>query len=205
MNPLFSITVPFVLASQSPRRRRLLEQLGVSFSVEGSPADETLDTTPPPRERARQLASRKAEPVAQSHASALVLAADTIVVYEDEILGKPESPGEARRTLRRLSGSTHIVYTGLALHHADSGREVTAGHATEVTFRNLPPAEIDAYVETGSPMDKAGAYGIQDHTGPLLVQDLRGDYYGVVGLPLNVLYTTLQSHFDDLLSPATTT
>jgi len=205
MNTLFSVTAPFILASQSPRRRRLLEQLGISFSVEGSPADETLETNPPPNERAQKLASRKAVPVAESHPSALVLAADTIVVHDGQILGKPASPKQARRILRRLSDTSHTVYTGLALHHAASDREVTTGRATQVTFRALAPAEIETYVETGSPMDKAGAYGIQDHTGPLLVEDLHGDYYGVVGLPLNLLYTTLQSQFDDLVAASGTT
>jgi len=198
MNPLFSLTTSFILASQSPRRRRLLDQLNLSFSVEASPADETLDANPRPRARARQLAARKAEPIAEAHPSALVLAADTIVIHEDTVLEKPASPAEARRMLRRLSGTTHAVYTGLALQHVESDRRVTAGRATEVTFRPLSSAEIDAYVATGSPMDKAGAYGIQDHTGPLLVENLHGDYYSVVGLPLEVLYSTLQSHFGDL-------
>jgi septum formation protein len=202
MNALFSIDVPLVLASQSPRRRRLLEQLGVSFSVERSPADETLEGDPSPKKRARQLAARKARPVADSHPSALVLAADTIVIHDDTVLGKPDSPDEAKRMLRRLSDTTHVVYTGLALEHAALGRNVTEGRATQVTFRALSAPEIEAYVSTGSPMDKAGAYGIQDHTGPLLVEEIRGDYYGVVGLPLRVLYRTLQTHFQDLLTPA---
>jgi septum formation protein len=200
MPPVFSLTTPFILASQSPRRRRLLNQLDLAFSVEVSPADERLDTDPSPKQRARQLAARKADPVAETHPIALVLAADTIVIHEDTVLEKPETPDEARQMLRRLSGTTHTVYTGVALQHVESDRQVTAGRATEVTFRNLSSGEINAYVATGSPMDKAGAYGIQDHTGPLLVANLHGDYYSVVGLPLEVLYSTLQSHFGDLMT-----
>jgi len=203
MPSLFTLTIPFILASQSPRRRRLLNQLNLSFSVEVSPADEQLDADPPPKERARQLAARKVAPVAEAHPDALVLAADTLVIHEETVLEKPESPAEARSMLRRLSGTTHTVYTGLALNHLESDREVTAGRATEITFRTLSADEIDAYVATGSPMDKAGGYGIQDHTGPLLVEELHGDYYSVVGLPLEVLYSTLRSHFGDLTAAPT--
>jgi len=199
MNPLFSLIPPFILASQSPRRRRLLEQLEMSFSVERSPAEERLETDPAPKERARQLATRKAVPVAERHPGALVLAADTIVILDGAALGKPASPEEAQHMLRRLSDTTHTVYTGLALHHTASDRQVTAGRATQVTFRALSSDEVEAYVATGSPMDKAGAYGIQDHTGPLLVDDLHGDYYNVVGLPLEVFYDTLHAHFADLI------
>jgi septum formation protein len=138
--------------------------------------------------------------VAQAHPSALVLAADTIVVHDDTVLEKPGSAEEATRMLRRLSDATHTVYTGLALHHQASGRRVTTGRGTDVTFASLSAGEIEAYVATGSPLDKAGAYGIQDPTGALFVEELRGDYYNVVGLPLRTLYVTLRSDFADLLN-----
>lgn len=199
MNPLFSITVPLILASESPRRRQLLEQLNVSFSVQASPADETLETDVGLRETAQRLAARKADPIAEAHPNTLVLAADTVVIHEDTILEKPDSPEEATSMLRRLSDDTHTVYTGLSLHHAATNRASTTGRATEVEFGELSDAEIRAYVETQSPMDKAGGYGIQDHTGALFVADLRGDYYNVVGLPLRTLYKTLREDFGDLM------
>lgn len=200
MNPLISLSLPLILASQSPRRQRLLERLQVPFSVEVSPADETHEPDVAPSELARRLAERKATPVAEAHPSALVMAADTIVVHEDTVLGKPDSTEAATRMLRRLSDTTHTVCTGLSLHHRATDRRVTTGRATEVTFASLSPREIEAYVATGSPLDKAGAYGIQDHTGALFVDALHGDYYNVVGLPLRTLYATLRSDFPDLLA-----
>lgn len=199
MSTFPNLSVPLVLASQSPRRRRLLEQVDVSFQVQVSPADEHLEDALPPFQTARRLANRKATPVADQHPEALVLAADTIVAHEDDILGKPASAAEARRTLRRLSDDAHAVYTGLALRHAASNRTVVTGEKTRVQFAALSDAEIDVYVDTGSPMDKAGAYGIQDHTGPLFVRRLEGDYYNVVGLPLRRLYDALRSDFGDLI------
>jgi septum formation protein len=199
MSPLFSISVPFILASQSPRRRELLNQIGLDFRVHASPADETTDAPLPPPEMARTFATQKAQLVAAEHPSALVLAADTVVIHDGDLLEKPSSPAHARRMLRRLSGTTHDVYTGVALHHRTSDRAVATGRTTHVTFAPLSDEEIQAYVETKSPMDKAGGYGIQDHTGPLFVKRIEGDYYNVVGLPLRHLYDTLQDHFPDLL------
>lgn len=200
MDALLSVSVPLLLASESPRRRALLEQMGVSFRVQVSPADEVLDEPRSPEETARVLANRKATPVAKEHPSALVLAADTVVAHDGDVLGKPDTPREARAMLRRLSGTTHAVYTGLALHHHASDRAVVTGARTRVTFGTLDDAEIRAYVDTKSPMDKAGGYGIQDHTGPLFVDHLDGDYYNVVGLPLRRLYLTLRADFSDLLT-----
>jgi len=199
MNALLSIDPPFILASQSPRRRALLERMNVSFRVQVSPADEHVEEAGSPAQTARQLATRKAIPVAEAHPSALVLAADTVVSHDGHLLGKPDSPAEATAMLEQLSGTIHAVHTGIALHHANTGRAVSADSETRVTFASLQSTEIEAYVATGSPMDKAGAYGIQDHTGPLFVERLEGDYYNVVGLPLRRLYETLRTHFGDLL------
>lgn len=200
MNALLRLNVPFILASESPRRRALLDQLGVPFEAVASPADEQIDTPMAPPETARTLATRKAQPVAQANPSALVLAADTIVAHDGTLLEKPETPEDAFDMLRRLSGRTHTVYTGLALHHAYSDRTVETGQATDVTFGPLDDAEIRAYVDTKSPMDKAGGYGIQDHTAPLFIDHLDGDYYTVVGLPLRHLYRTLREEFSNLLA-----
>ncbi|MFP4228754.1 MAG: Maf family protein [Salinivenus sp.] len=196
-------TCPFVLASASPRRRALLDQLQIEFSVQVSPADETLDGPRSPVSMVRDLATRKATPVSRQNPAALVLAADTVVAHDGDVLEKPTSPSHAHRMLRRLSGTTHEVHTGFALHHADSDRQAAQVCSTAVSFASLSDQEIDAYVETRSPMDKAGGYGIQDHTAPLFVEGLSGDYYTVVGLPLHALYACLKSDFADLIRAPT--
>lgn len=199
MNPLLRLSRPLILASQSPRRQDLLDRIDVPYRVEVSPADEAISSDVPPPTVVQRLALRKVRPVADEHPSALVLAADTVVAHDDEILNKPDSPEHARQMLRRLHDTTHSVYTGIALRHAASGREMAAVEATIVRFGTVSEAEIDAYVESGSPMDKAGGYGIQDRTGALLVDGIDGDYYNVVGLPLRRLYRTLRRDFEDLL------
>jgi septum formation protein len=193
------ISAKFILASQSPRRQTLLDQLGATYTVQVSPADEAVEKGLHPEEVVTRLALRKAVPVAAEHPTALTLAADTVVAYDGEVLNKPRDADHAAEMLRTLSGSHHTVYTGIALLHPTSDREVTAAEATDVYFGTLTDEEIDTYVATGSPMDKAGSYGIQDHTGPLFVDRIDGDYYNVVGLPLRRLYLTLREHFSDLL------
>lgn len=201
MNPVLRLSSPLILASQSPRRRTLLDRLDLSFRVVVSPADEGLANPGPPPTVVQKLAARKARPVAAEHPSALVLAADTVVAQNEEILNKPETPDHARRMLRRLRETTHTVYTGIALVHRETSRETTAVEGTDVAFGKVSDPEIDAYVASGSPMDKAGAYGIQDHTGALFVERIEGDYYNVVGLPLRRLYRTVQRDYEDLLDP----
>lgn len=193
------VSTRLILASQSPRRHALLEQLGMAFTVQVSPADETIVDDLPPDEIVQSLARRKALPVAAEHPTALTLAADTIVYHDNRVLNKPEDADEAHRMLRSLSGTTHTVHTGIALYHPKSDRAVTRADATRVTFGTLSDDEIKSYVDSGSPMDKAGGYGIQDHTGPLFVERIEGDYYTVMGLPLRCLYVTLRSDFADLL------
>lgn len=191
------LTLDLILASQSPRRKALLSQLNLSFTVRPSPAEEVIPDGSPADEVVRALARQKAAPVAQAHPEALVLAADTVVACNGAILTKPTDAADARQMLRRLSGTHHRVLTGVALHHAVSDRQVTAVEATHVAFAELTEDEIRAYVATGSPMDKAGGYGIQDHTAPLFIDGIEGDYYTVVGLPLRRLYRMLRTHFPD--------
>lgn len=195
------LTLPFILASQSPRRKHLLDTLGLSFCVVPSTVDEIV---PPhltdPVEIVEHLASLKAQDVAKQHPDALTLGADTLVVLNNQILGKPNDPQEARSMLKTLSGVTHTVYTGLALLHPTTEREMVTHEATAVSFASLSDAEIEAYVATGSPLDKAGAYGIQEDLGAVFVSGIRGDYYNVVGLPLHRLYRILREHFADLLA-----
>ncbi|WP_103020940.1 Maf family protein [Salinibacter altiplanensis] len=199
MNPLLQLSCPLLLASQSPRRRALLDRIDVPFEAEGSPADETLETPGTPAEAVRTLARRKAHPVAADRPSALVLAADTVVAHDGDILQKPDDSPHARAMLHRLQDTAHTVHTGLALMHAASERTATAVESTGVALGPLSDTEIQAYVASGSPLDKAGGYGIQDHTAPFFVEGIEGDYYNVVGLPLHRLYCMLHESFADLL------
>lgn len=193
------LRVPLILASRSPRRRKLLAQLGLDFEVHPSDLDENATNHRLPEQLVEQLALEKARAVAARFPEALTLGADTIVVLDGDVLNKPADEAEARAMLRRLSGRTHTVYTGVALVHPASQREVVDYEATQVTLAPLTDAEIDAYVATGSPLDKAGAYGIQDDYGAVFIRRIEGDYYNVVGLPLHRLYRMLRNHFADLI------
>ena len=194
---MLRLRVPFVLASASPRRRELLGRLGLRFEILPSGAEEIWPEGTAPGPAVETLARMKAADVARQRPGALVLGADTVVVLDGEVLGKPPTEADARETLGRLAGRSHTVYTGIALVH--DGRCVTAHEATEVTFAPLAEAEIAAYVATGSPMDKAGAYGIQDDLGSLFIPRIEGDYFNVVGLPLHRLYRTLHDAFEGLV------
>ncbi|MBT8400625.1 MAG: septum formation inhibitor Maf [Rhodothermia bacterium] len=192
--------IQFVLASGSPRRARLLSSLGMEFDIVPARVSEEVDAATPPRQVVEALALRKARHVAQEFPNALVLGADTIVTLGDTILGKPEGPADAERMLRALSGNSHRVYTGIALVHAATEKEVVSFESTRVTFAEMTEAEIRAYVAGGSPMDKAGAYGIQDDLGAAFISEIEGDYYCVMGLPVHRLYTILKSDFTSYVS-----
>lgn len=172
-----------VLASQSPRRRQLLANLGLKFDIIPPLVEETLEPWDSPIEYAERLSLYKARNVATVARDAVVIAADTIVVSEDQILGKPGTPEEALAMLRLLSGRKHQVITGVAVIDVPTGRELVESEVTRVEFRDLSDEQIRCYVATGEPMDKAGAYGIQGY-GALLVSRIEGCYYNVVGLPL---------------------
>jgi septum formation protein len=180
-----------ILASASPRRAELLKQVGIPFRQVISKVDEDLQDPADPEQHVRELSRRKAKDVAGRLDSGIVLGADTIVVLDEHILGKPADQGEAVEMLRHLSGRTHRVYTGLTLIDAASRGSVSHVEVTEVTFRALTEQEIAAYVATGEPLDKAGAYGIQGR-GALLVSGIRGCYFNVVGLPLAGLLDLLR-------------
>ena len=177
-----------ILASQSPRRRELLGRITEDFLVRPTGCDESF-CCPDPAEHARQLALRKcAAAVAESAAHDAVIAADTVVFLDGALLEKPRSEQEARAMLRRLSGHTHTVCTGVAV--AYKGETRSFAEQTRVTFHALSEGLIDWYVATGEPMDKAGSYGIQGK-GALLVKGIEGDYFNVVGLPIASLYRLL--------------
>jgi septum formation protein len=171
-----------LLASRSSRRREILERLGVPTRVVPADVEEAIPEGGPAHEVARRNAIAKAKDARARGARGLLLGADTIVVIDGRALGKPRDDAEAREMLALLADRTHLVVTGVALGEGD-GELLSDVETTEVTFRPLAAREIDAYVRTGEPSDKAGAYGIQG-LGALLVRSIRGDYTNVVGLPV---------------------
>ncbi len=174
---------PIVLASGSPRRRELLARLGLRFEVDPPRRDEGLPfPAEGPDAYAGRISTAKAAEVAERRPDALVLAADTVVVLDGEVLGKPADAEEARAMLARLSGRQHAVHTGVTVRAPDGAR-ATGTEVTQVRFRPLQSEEIDAYVATGEPLDKAGAYGIQEY-GAAFVEGVTGCYFNVMGLPV---------------------
>jgi septum formation protein len=182
-------TPPLVLASASPRRTGILTRLGLEHEVRPAEVDEAFRRGEEPRAHVERLAREKAEAVAGLRPEALVLAGDTVVVLDGRVLGKPVDADEAARTLGALSGRAHTVFSALALAVPGGGVRSRVDLA-RVTFRDLTPDMIRSYVETGEPLDKAGAYGIQG-LGAALVQGVEGDYYAVVGLPVSGLISLL--------------
>ena len=187
---MYQATRPIVLASTSPRRRELLGLLGVAFEVVPSPAEESApDMGEPPARYAARMARRKGAAVATLRPEAAVLGADSVVAVGDVILGKPADAADAVRMLRLLSGRTHQVVTGCALFVPDREPEVFAV-STDVTMAAIPEACIAAYVATGEPMDKAGAYAIQGGAAAF-IPEISGSYTNVVGLPVAQVATRL--------------
>ncbi len=185
------------LASHSPRRKELLERTGIPFEfVERNDVAVPEFDSEKPHEYAVALALAKAK-AAIAPPDALVLGCDTIVIQRKELLEKPKSPGQAAEFLKRLRDDWHQVFTGIALFESSTGREETAFEMTRVGFGPMSDDDIEAYVASGEPMDKAGAYGIQEK-GALLVREIRGDYFNVVGLPLFRL-TVLLARFNILV------
>lgn len=179
----FQSVAPWVLASASPRRREMLSGLGLQFTVDAADADEGILADEGPESFVVRVASEKARIVAQRHPDDWVLAADTVVVLDGEILGKPENAAEAVSMLSRLSGRWHEVWTGFCLCRSGQGENHCRAVKTAVLFSMLMDPVIEGYVRSGDPLDKAGAYGIQSFGG-FMVQELSGSYSNVVGLPL---------------------
>ena len=185
-------TKPVILASQSPRRIQLLRQIGWDAAVMPCNVPEEFDTRRTPIDNAKDLALKKARCVAAQVKEGIIIGADTIVVLDGEMLGKPNNGEDAVRMLERLSGRTHTVVTGVALVEVPGDRSVVEVESTKVTFREIPEEEIREYVDGGSPLDKAGAYGIQDDYGAVFVTRIEGCYYNVVGLPLARLHAMMR-------------
>lgn len=184
-----------ILASQSPRRKELLGLLGIPFEIQVSQADETMDPDGDPASQVMEVSRRKAMAV-RAEQEDVVIAADTIVVCDGEILGKPRSKEDACRMLSMLSGRSHLVMTGMTVMHNRQTHSHT--EITEVFFRELSQKEILRYVESGDPMDKAGSYGIQGGAA-LFVEKIHGDYYNVMGLPVCSLTQMLKAAVPELM------
>ena len=177
-----------VLASKSPRRAEILRAVGWPFDVMAAGVDETRKDSENAVAYVRRLAHTKAEAIARRLNAGVVLGADTVVVVEDEILGQPRDSHDARRMLGLLAGKWHEVLTGVALLRIGEENRTAVDHeSTRVRFGEMSQAEIDWYVETGEPMDKAGAYAVQGK-GALFIEEIQGDYFNIVGLPVRLVY-----------------
>jgi septum formation protein len=180
-----------ILASASPRRKELLEKIGLKFSTDPGYFPENLDREMEPAELAKIVSLEKARAAASKYTDAIIIAADTLGVLRSKIVGKPHTPEEAREMLRNMSGKSHRVITGFTILDTKTGMAITRSIETRVYFKKLSSEEINNYVKSGEPLDKAGAYAIQG-LGALIVEKIIGDYYNVMGLPLNALVESLK-------------
>jgi septum formation protein len=183
--------LPIFLASKSPRRKKLLKQLNISFRALDIEVDETISNGENPVHAVKRLSVDKLNEAKKHLFRGIIITADTIVVLDKKIIGKPINNLDAKKILKKLSGKTHLVYTGFSIFNSVSGKTITDYEKTFVTFRKLNVNEISDYIKTGSPLDKAGAYGIQDDFGAVFIKKINGCYYNVVGLPLTKLYQSL--------------
>ena len=183
--------IGLILASKSPRRKEILQNAGLDFEVIVSHTDESVPAGTLPFDAVMQISQRKAQAVknvlGDKAKNKIILSADTVVVIDNEIIGKPKDQEDAFSILSRLSGKRHVVYTGFTIIKDDF--LYSDFESTNVYFRQLSDREIMSYIKSGEPMDKAGAYGIQ-HKGALLVNKIHGDYFNVVGLPINKIAVT---------------
>lgn len=180
-----------ILASTSPRRQELLKRIGLRFTIEPSDYEEDMTLDLPPRELAKFLSRGKAEAVAKRHKNAVVIGADTFVVFRNKLMGKPHSPAEAKKMLRMLSGKTNSIVTGLTVIDTASGKRISRSSEAKVSFRKMTAGEINGYVRSGEPLDKAGAYGVQD-IGSIFIRKIEGDYSSILGLPVGTLTNILR-------------
>jgi septum formation protein len=182
----------YILASASPRRKEILERVGFSFRICATDVDEIINTNLPLEEAVKEIALKKALAIKHFKEDDIIISADTIVVLDGEVFVKPKDKNEAKEILLKLSGKTHQVFTGFAL--VGKGKQISECVITEVTFHQLSEKDIEEYISTGEPFDKAGAYGIQEK-GCLLVKEIRGDYFNVIGLPVSRVNQILKQLF----------
>ncbi|MBS1113027.1 MAG: Septum formation protein Maf [Nitrospirae bacterium] len=180
-----------ILASGSPRRREILAKTGLKFKVDMSNYQEKLEPGLKPHDIARLLSSEKARHVAHRYRNVLVIAADTIVVFKGSLFGKPQNKEQAKEMLKTLSGKAHSVITGFTIIDTATKKELTTSVESKVFFKRLSPNEIAAYIRSGEPLDKAGAYAVQG-LGAVLIKRIEGDFFNVMGLPLHSLTESLK-------------
>ncbi|WP_296647203.1 Maf family protein [Romboutsia sp. 13368] len=184
-----------ILASASPRRREILENTNVKFDIISSSIDELVLEGESPCQMVMRLAFEKGTDIASKRKSDLVISADTIVVLDNTVLGKPKDEEEARAMITNLSGKTHQVITGISLINLENNKKIIDYVISNVKFKNLSEDDINDYIKTKESLDKAGAYGIQGY-GALLVEEIQGDYFNIVGLPISKLSDLLKKHFN---------
>jgi len=180
-----------ILASASPRRKEILEKTGLKFRTDESDYEEKMVPGLKPHELAVLFSRKKARAVARRYRDAIIIAADTVVVLRGSLFGKPRDVEEARKMLKALSGKSHYVITGFTIIDTEIKKELSRSIETKVFFKRLSAVEIEAYIKSGEPLDKAGAYGIQG-LGALIVKKIEGDFFNVMGLPLNALVESLK-------------
>lgn len=180
-----------ILASTSLRRKELLAEAGFQFEVIPSDYEEDMTLSMSPKELVVYLGKEKARAVAEKNRDAVVIGADTFIVFKNQVLGKPHTPEKAKETLRRLSGNKHVVMTGFSIMCKDKTQEESRAIETEVYFKQLTDKEIDDYISTGEPLDRAGAYAIQG-LGKVLVDKIEGDYTNIVGFPIQDITDVLK-------------
>jgi len=180
-----------ILASASPRRKEILQLTGLKFSIDAGDYEEDMSLGLKPHRLAKFLSSEKAAAIAVKYSNALVIAADTFIVFKDHLMGKPHTNGEARRMLTLLNGKAHSVITGFTIVDTNTKKKLSRSVETKVFFRKMTASEIEAYIKTGEPLDKAGAYAIQG-LGAIIIKKIEGDYFNVMGLPLCSLTEALK-------------
>ena len=184
-----------ILASASPRRKEILENTNIKFDIISSSIEELVLDVESPCQMVMRLAFEKGIDIASKHKSDLVISADTIVVLDNNILGKPKDEEEARQMISNLSGRTHQVITGISLINLEKNKKIIDYVISNVKFKKLSKDDINDYIKTKESLDKAGAYGIQGY-GALLVEEIQGDYFNIVGLPISKLSDLLKIHFN---------
>ncbi len=189
---MLKTNLPIYLASKSPRRRKLLKILGFDFKTFTVELEEEIFDGEHPIQTVKRLSLEKMDLAEKKVPSGIIITADTIVVLNKTVIGKPKDKKDAFRILKLLSGKTHMVYTGFAIRNVNSKKNLFGYEKTMVTFNKLEDKLITDYISGGSPMDKAGAYGIQDDFGAVFVKKIDGCYYNVIGLPISKVYKSLK-------------
>ena len=180
-----------ILASGSPRRKELLTDAGIKFDIDVSDYEEDMTLDLPPHELAKYLSLGKARAVAGKYKDAVIVAADTFVVLKGEVLGKPHTKEKAKEMLEKLSGQTHSIVTGFTIIDAETGKTISEAQESKLYFREILPEEIDEYIASGEPLDKAGAYAVQGGGGKF-VEKIEGDYSNIIGIPMKAFLERLR-------------